>query len=974
MKNQTEIDNVLRNHELPNICEANKDYLRVANQGKKVEVLNANIRSLDAHFEDLQAFLINNNLHPALIALTETWLSKDSNDAAFNIEGYHELVTCNRSWGARGGVSLYVRTDLLFRVLKKDTERELLLVEIVSPNNLLVGITYRCEKKFSKDAYCEWLLEELTSLKLDKDCIIAGDFNIDLLKETKHSMELIDVMKNTNLKLSSPLEPTRVFKGSKSCIDHIYSNLPVSSKNVYQTSITDHFFVFSEMITQVKTKDTSILFRDYKNLMKADNQHRYNCVLKQVCSNLEWNTINLDEGFQKLIQCIIFSADRFAPMKRLLLKKKNWVTNNLKKSINKRDRKYLNWCNDPNNDRKRNEFVKQRNITKRMTINDRKSFVQEKFKSSKDSKGFHQVLNSVIGKRTSPVLPSFNDDKTAEDFNKYFAEIGLKLQNSIPPIINDPIRESLTHSMFLKDTTEQEIERIIARMKNKTSFGPDGISPKLLKLSSVSVVTPLTVLINRCMGSGLFPESLKVAKVIPIYKSGNQEDFSNYRPISLLPVLGKVFEQVLYTRFLAFIEKFDLLDENQFGFRRKHKTVDALACVIQQIRVAMDRKETSCCVFLDLKKAFDTLDHKIMLAKLETFGFRGRVFELLKSYLSDRKQYLHVDGFNTCCEPVKCGVPQGSVLGPLLFLLYINDLPRLIEAGITLFADDTNIFHNESTSARSLPDILEDVDVWMKSNKLKCNLEKSKVVCFGGKSADVKMGNFGLSVQSNLKYLGVIIDEKLSFKDHIAKVKSKLLFCNFNVLRTRRLLTRPQLLLYYTLHVKPVVQYGILLYGCTAYSSLEPIFRIQKRIMRNIFNLPKFASVKDLMIEHDVATVYELHVYELFKFIVDCLRQDHSVDLLNNILKQVPERVYEFRSSSQRASIPASCSKKFDRCLSKRIPALFNQLISWHALPDLKFVSTLDHEGRTAFCHDFFKGYILANEQLIRIVYGLESC
>ena len=303
-----------------------------------------------------------------------------------------------------------------------------------------------------------------------------------------------------------------------------------------------------------------------------------------------------------------------------------------------------------------------------------------------------------------------------------------------------------------------------------------------------------------------------------------------------------------------------------------------------------------------------------MLAKLEYFGFRGRVFELLKSYLSDRKQYLHVDGFNSSSESVKCGVPQGSVLGPLLFLLYINDLPNCVNTSITFCANDTNIFHNEINSARSLPEILKDVDVWMKRNKLKCNLDKSKVVSFGGKTADLELGDFGFSVQPNLKYIGVIIDEKLSFKDHIAKVKSKLLFCNFTILRTHRLLTKQQLLIYYKIHVKPVVQYGVLLYGCTAYLSLDPVFRIQKRIMRNIFNLPKFASVKDLMIEHDVAIVYELHVYELFKFIVDCLRQDHSVDKQNNILKLVPERRYEFRSSSQKASMPASCSKNFNRC------------------------------------------------------------
>ena len=195
---------------------------------------------------------------------------------------------------------LYIKSGLQFRVLKKDTEREWLLVEIMTMKSFLVGVSYRCKRKFSKGTYCEWLLEELRSLnKPEIDFIIAGDFNIDLLKETKHSVELLDVMKSVNLKLGSPLEPNRVFKESRSCLDHICSNVPVATKTVYQTSITDHFFVFSELLATFNAKKSSPLFRDYKNLLRNDKLIKYNFHLRHQCSKIDWANIDVDEGFNK---------------------------------------------------------------------------------------------------------------------------------------------------------------------------------------------------------------------------------------------------------------------------------------------------------------------------------------------------------------------------------------------------------------------------------------------------------------------------------------------------------------------------------------------------------------------------------------------------------------------------------------------------------------------------------------------------
>ena len=411
----------------------------------------------------------------------------------------------------------------------------------------------------------------------------------------------------------------------------------------------------------------------------------------------------------------------------------------------------------------------------------------------------------------------------------FFVNIGPALHNTIQSntrISNIPCHLQF---MFLRQTDELEIKKVLNEMKGKTSSGPDGVSSLLLKMSTNSLIGPLTILINRCLQQGCFPDLLKVAKVVPIYKEGNKEDFSNYRPISLLPVFGKVLERIIYTRMMKFIDKFKILNDSQFGFRKKRKTIDARACVVEEVRHAKFLKLPSVCVFLDLRKAFDTLDHKILFDKLHRYGFRGPIFSLLSSFLQNRYQFLQVENHKSSLRSVACGVPQGSVLGPLLFLLYINDLPDVANSNITLFADDTNIFEKVVNGNQdTLTETLSKVDNWMKSNKLKCNLDKSKAIIFNKSSeSDLHLGSLVIEMKHNLKYLGVIIDDSLCFKDNVAKIKQKLNFCHHTVRRCRDLLTESQLLVYYKLHVNPLIQYGVLIYGCTSFSILSPIYPLQ---------------------------------------------------------------------------------------------------------------------------------------------------
>ena len=207
------------------------------------------------------------------------------------------------------------------------------------------------------------------------------------------------------------------------------------------------------------------------------------------------------------------------------------------------------------------------------------------------------------------------------------------------------------------------------------------------------MIPALEKVLNLSLSAGVYPSNLKVAKVIPIFKKGDSKSMNNYRPISILSTLNKIYERILYNRLINYIEKFNLFYKYQFGFRTNHSTEHALIEIVDQIRLSIDQKQLTCGIFIDLSKAFDTVNHKILLNKLDHYGIRGNALKLFTSYLSERKQYTVIEKNRSHTSKISCGVPQGSVLGPLLFLLFINDLPNCCPSGkIRIFADDTTVF------------------------------------------------------------------------------------------------------------------------------------------------------------------------------------------------------------------------------------------------------------------------------------------
>lgn len=899
------------------------------------------------------------------------------------IEGFHPpiLQAPARKSGKGGGLAIYVNgqtcgSDDFEKLILKDTdmptpEGEFLFVKLKMYKNvtkpMIIGNIYRSPAS-KPDKFLELLENNLSKLHRHKKkhILLTGDFNIDLIKYEIDCIgqTLIETMCNQGF-TQIISRPTRITDHSETLIDHTYTNMlnRVSKTRIVTFDISDHLATVTTVslnenfdrtlthpITSSNDTDDEFLHRKFN----ASNDKTF----KNILSNENWehvvNESNAQTKYDNFSETYTKHYNTAYPESKYKNKRKNeraapkpWILPWLEDACNRKNSLYHSFIKTPTTANK-TKYTKMKKFVQKHVQKAKKKYYHSYFEQYKhDSRKQWSMINNLINRRKnhSPITKLIDANgksesspqKIAETFNDYFvniaSEIKLKTNTSTNTHTSykNYLNKSSKNSIFLNPVEHSEIDNYIRDMKNKSTSDT--------KISAIKIANEqhdfsyvIANIINTSFEQGIFPEQLKTAKVVPIHKNGSKTTASNYRPISLLSTFSKLFEKCMHVRIANFLDTNNLLHDKQFGFRKNRSCEHALLAAQNILLDALSKRETALLLMIDFSKAFDMVDHGILLDKLYHYGIRGIAHSWIKSYLQDRNQYVTISGHNSQNKKLKYGVPQGSILGPLLFIVYINDIPNIHKfAKFILYADDANIIITGKTiqeideNFTKLSSALTD---WVNTNGLSLNIKKTNYLIFSNVKHSLNtfqpmINNIPIEEKTSARFLGVIIDNKLKWTQHIQSIRTKMARYIGFLYKLRGILPISVLLTIFHSFVQSHLNYCSLVWGFASKSNIDAIFRSQKKAIRAIMQgnvnffyhdgqkptstKPTFTeysilTIHNLIVKNALTFMYKVHKYELLPLSIKMTISDKS-PVPGSTHESCNEWLLEYNSLQQKNSL-----------------------------------------------------------------------
>jgi hypothetical protein len=617
-----------------------------------------------------------------------------------------------------------------------------------------------------------------------------------------------------------------------------------------------------------------------------------------------------------------------------------WLSRALIQEINIKNCLFSKHKKYPYSPKIQTKYQKQRNKVTMLLRKAKSDYYDKLLNDQSDPRKLWKIINSACGRKgnvrftptklireNSEVITG--DKELADAFNKYFCGIGPNLAAKIQPSAVHPLAylsELPNRNMpyfDLKPVCVDVVLKKLETLNEHKSPGADNLPAKLLKLSAKALADPFTHVINECLTHGQFPNAMKIAKVIPIYKNkGKQTNCGNYRPISILPILSKILEGIVSEQLQSFLTENNLITPKQFGFLKGKSTKDALIDFTNKTFYSLNNGNCVLGVFIDFSKAFDTINHEILLLKLSHYKFTPNAINWFHSYLNGRTQCVQLNNEISQLEEIKCGVPQGSILGPTLFILYINDLVNHTGCFTPiLYADDTNLFF-ESRNLNGDIDLinlgLDLISNWCIANKLTLNLTKTNYIVMKSHQNNfvlenqVIMNDHPLNLVDSVKFLGITIDSHLTWKTHIRATCSKIRTSTGLIYIASSFLPRHILIKLYNALINSQLIYCIESWGNALPTNLQPLKIIQNKVLRSIYK--QTSGSKHLYKRSNILSLDKLYQLRLAEL---------AYDMFKN---QTKESAYVTRHSLLSLPLPPSTTQVGHRRVAYRAAACWNGL------------------------------------------------